>query len=244
MPTRLKHWLTENALTGHQLAQRADVSPRAVYNLIDGRGDRFSRSILSKIAGATNLTREQLLEEPVIIADRRSGDPRIDAMVRGIGQHLFTTGCAKELRRYIAPTFACYSPIFETRRGDGSREGREATLSWDQMCAANVRGQKAGGRREGISMPLSIDWITSDGDNDRARQLSVVMRSISKGEVDDLTYTDHLIILGLTQCLAEMTVVETPKIQSWWWMTLPRRLDNIPQYTPPRLSAQMGRKNI
>ena len=93
-------------------------------------------------------------------------------------------------------------------------------------------------------MPLSIDWITSDGDNDHARQLSVVMRSISKGEVDDLTYTDHLIILGLTQCLAEMTVVETPKIQSWWWMTLPRRLDNIPQYTPPRLSAQMGRKNI
>ena len=66
MPTRLKHWLTENALTGHQLAQRADVSPRAVYNLIDGRGDRFSRAILSKVAGATNLTREQLLEEPPI----------------------------------------------------------------------------------------------------------------------------------------------------------------------------------
>lgn len=223
----LQQWLNNHDLTAHHLAQEIDVSPRAIYNLLSQNKDRFSREILTRVANYTALSLPQLINPSSTTQDRRSGDPRIDTMIRAICHHLHSPDAAARLRRYADENFACYSPLFEERHYDGSRVAAAAATSWDEMHRANVRSKSS---KKTIISPLSTDWISADGDDRKSRQLLTILRAI-KMQGQSVTYADTILILGLSKNLAELSLVEMPKIKTWWWCNHPRHLDNV-RYDP------------
>ena len=82
-PTILGAWLDTQGVTPNALAQRCDVSPRAIYNLL-GERDKFSREILKKVSLHTGLSVDALLSAEETDYTLQVEDSRIAAMISDI----------------------------------------------------------------------------------------------------------------------------------------------------------------
>ncbi len=206
-PTGLAQWLKLNRISECQLAREVGITPTALGNLARGRTASVNKRILDAVAHRTQLSFDQILRPPVEVESLiATGDHRIDLCLGSIGKYLHTPEMRDKCRRYISADFSC----------SGARYGKlgQPSVGWDQMCALNEMQQP----KQYTTVLTAASWYTPHGIAQHdSRILHTYWRTVETSPTDDPRYGDNFVAYEWEQSINEMSVIDIPKIKSWWW---------------------------
>ena len=206
-PTGLAQWLALNRITECQLAREVGITPTALGNLARGRTASVNKRILDAVAHRTQLSYDEILK-PVIEIESpiATGDHRIDLCLGAIGKYLHTPEMREKCRRYISADFSC----------SGARYAKlgQSPVGWDQMCALNEMQLP----KQYTTVLTAVSWYTPHGIAPYdSRILHTYYRTVETSPTNDPRYGDNFVVYEFEQSINEMSLIDVPKITSWWW---------------------------
>ena len=206
-PTGLAQWLKLNRITECQLAREVGSTPTALCNLARGRTASVNKRILDAVAHRTQLSYDEILRPPIEVESPiATGDHRIDLCLGAMGKYLHTPEMRDKCRRYISADFSC----------SGARYAKlgQPPVGWDQMCALNDMQQP----KQYTTVLTAASWYTPHGIAPHdSRILHTYWRTVETSLTADPRYGDNFVVYEWEQSINEMSVIDLPKIKSWWW---------------------------
>ena len=206
-PTGLAQWLKLNRISECQLAREVGITPTALGNLARGRTASVNKRILDAVAHRTQLSFDQILRAPVEVDSLiATGDHRIDLCLGSIGKYLHTPEMREKCRRYISAEFSC----------SGARYDKlgQPSVGFDQMCALNEMQIP----KQYTTVLTAVSWYTPHGIAPHdSRILHTYYRTVETSPTNDPRYGDNFVVYEFEQSINEMSLIDVPKITSWWW---------------------------
>ena len=206
-PTGLAQWLKLNRISDCQLAREVGITPPALVILARGRTASVNKRILDAVAHRTQLSYDEILKPIVKIESPiATGDHRIDLCLGAISKYLHTPEMRDKCRRYISADFLC----------SGARYAKlgQPAVGWDQMCVLNEMQLP----NQYTTVLTAVSWYTPHGIAPHdSRILHTYYRTVGISPVHDPQFDDNFVVYEFEQAINEMSLIDVPKIKSWWW---------------------------
>ena len=226
-PTGLAKWLEINRVKAGQLARELGVSPHAIAHLRDGSTASVNKTILAAVACRTQLSYEAILSPAEIVENPiATGDFRIDRCLGLIARYLHTPEMRDKCRRYFSPDFLCNGKIYQKHNS--------APVGFEQMCSLNTK------QPDHVSTSvMSTSWYAPrHGTIITSRILHAYWRAVHaqpNAALEELydpstEYNDTFTVFEFEKSIEEMSPLDTPKINSWWW-DQPGQYSRVPKET-------------